>query len=42
MHWINRGAMAIPTPAGSLLNLKLTDATLLLPLLPLIKGALPC
>ena len=36
------GAMAIPTPAGSLLNLKLTDATLLLPLLPLIKGALPC
>lgn len=37
-YWINMGAMAISSLAGSLLVLKSTSSSLLLPLLPFIKG----
>lgn len=37
-YWINMGAMAIPTLAGSLLILNVADAPFLYSLLPFIKG----
>jgi len=37
-YWINMGAMAISTPAGSLLIVNAPDAPFLLSLLPFIKG----
>ena len=37
-YWINMGAMAISTLAGSLLTLDAPEAPFLLPLLPFIKG----
>ncbi len=37
-YWINMGAMAISTLAGSLLVLKSANSSLLLPVLPFIKG----